>query len=194
MSFIVIQWLEKINRFFNKLFMVIGGLALLGVMLLATANVLFRMFHKPMSGSYEIVGFLGAAVIAFALGYTQRRKDHIVVDIISKKYPGWLRRSVDILRYPAEMTFFTIVGWHVFKLGMRIREEGEVSETLKIIFYPFIFCVAIGFASLALNLFFDFCLTIFGAAKAPADTVSDTSKQQDVLAEIGGISGEKETA
>ena len=141
--------------------MVLGGIALLGVMILATANVVFRVFKVPFSGAYEIIGFLGAAVIAFALGYTQRRKDHIVVDIISKKFPRRLARVLDIFKYSIETIFFGIISWQVFSLAFKYCDECEVSETLKIIFYPFIFCVGIGFACLALNLLTDLMTTIF---------------------------------
>ncbi len=184
-------FLEKINRLVNKLFMAMGGIAVLGVMLLATANVVLRLFGHPFSGSYEIIGFLGTAVIAFALGYTQRRKDHIVVDVVTNRYPAWLKRTIDIVRFPVEMVFFAVVGWQLFRLGCRIRDEGEVSETLKIIYHPFIFCVAAGFVCLTLNLLFDFCTVVFGPVKKPAAVPRAVTKRVEVLEEVGGISGEK---
>ncbi len=141
--------------------MILGGIAVLGVMTLATVNVVLRIFKIPFSGAYEITGFLGAAVIAFALGYTQRRKDHIVVDIVSNKFPRWLARPLDIFKSSLEMVFFGIISWQVFLLAFKICRECEVSETLKIIYYPFIFCVGIGFASLALNLLVDLLTSIF---------------------------------
>jgi hypothetical protein len=39
---------------------------------------------------------------------------------------------------------------------MKISKSGEVSETLKIVFHPFIYCVAFGFAVFALTLIIDF--------------------------------------
>ena len=53
--------------------------------LLATGNVVLRIFHMPFRGTYEIVSFLGAIVIAFALGLPRKRKVHIVVDILDGK-------------------------------------------------------------------------------------------------------------
>ena len=47
--------------------------------------------------------------------------------------------------------FFGIVAWQVSLWGMRIAASGEVSETLKVIYYPFVFCVAVGFGLLALT-------------------------------------------
>jgi TRAP-type C4-dicarboxylate transport system permease small subunit len=84
--------LERINLFLNKILMIIGSVAVLSLMSIATVNVVLRFFfNAPYRGAYEIVGFLGAIVIAFALGYTQKRKAHIVVDILTEKFP---KRSI----------------------------------------------------------------------------------------------------
>ena len=50
------------------------------------ATCCLRIFRMPYRGAYEIVSFLGAVVTAFALGYTQKRKSHIVVDILTETY------------------------------------------------------------------------------------------------------------
>jgi hypothetical protein len=47
------------------------------------------------------------------------------------------------------------VAWQVSLWGMRIAASGEVSETLKVIYYPFVFCVAAGFGLLALTCLLD---------------------------------------
>lgn len=77
--------LEKIRNLFDKAFLFLGGVAVLALMTLATGNVCLRIFGMPYRGAYELVSFLGAVVTAFALGYTQRRKSHIVVDILTEK-------------------------------------------------------------------------------------------------------------
>lgn len=147
--------LLAVRNFVDLVLMILGGVAVLGLMGVATANVVLRFLKVPWAGAPEMVGFLGAVVIAFALGYTQRRKDHIVVDIVSNKFPAWLARPIDIVRYIAEMVFFGIISRQLFVLAFRYREMGEVSETLQIVFYPFVICVAAGFAALALNLLVD---------------------------------------
>ncbi len=42
---------------------------------------------------------------------------------------------------------------------MKIWEAKEVSETLKIIYYPFVFCVCLGFGVLSLTLLTDLLKT-----------------------------------
>jgi TRAP-type C4-dicarboxylate transport system permease small subunit len=153
------NYLDKLNVYLNKILLILGGIAVLSLMSLATGNVLLRVFHMPYRGAYEIVSFLGALVIAFALGYTQKRKDHIVVDILTEKFPKKLNRVLDVVNYSVTLVFFSIVTWQIFVWGAKIWESGEVSETLKIIYYPFIFSVAVGFGVLSLTLLIDLLKT-----------------------------------
>jgi TRAP-type C4-dicarboxylate transport system permease small subunit len=149
--------LEQINVFLNKILMIIGSVAVLSLMSIATGNVVLRFFfNTPYRGAYEVVGFLGAIVIAFALGYTQKRKGHIVVDILTERFPKRINRILDAINYFITMIFFAIVSWQIFVWGIKIAKSGEVSETIKIIFHPFVYCVAIGFLVFSLTLLNDF--------------------------------------
>jgi TRAP-type C4-dicarboxylate transport system permease small subunit len=153
------NYLDKFNKFLNKILMILGGIAVLSLMGLATGNVVLRIFHMPYRGAYEIVSFLGAVVIAFALAYTQKRKGHIVVDILTEKFPKKLNRVLDAINYFVTLIFFSVITWQTFVWGMKIWESNEVSETLKVIYYPFVFCVSLGFAVLAFTLLVDLLQT-----------------------------------
>jgi len=141
--------------------MIAGGVSLLALTLLATMNVALRIFRVPVSGTYEVVSFLGAVVTAGALGYTQKRKDHIVVDILSEKFPAPVKRVLDRMSYLLILVFFSIVSWQTFVYGKRLMRTGELSETLKIAYYPFVFLVGVGFAVLALTSFLDLIETFW---------------------------------
>ena len=145
---------------FSKSFMVVGGAALLLLVLLATANVGLRFFHAPYAGTYELVSFLGALVTAGALAHTQRRKDHIVVDILSEKFPPAVKRCLDAVNYAATSLLFGVIAWQVWVWGGKIKSGGELSETLKLTYYPFVYAVAAGFGLLALVLLVDLLKTI----------------------------------
>lgn len=143
--------LEKFDLLLNRAIMIIGGAALIALMLLATGNVMLRIFRFPFAGAYEVLSFLGAVVTASALGYTQRTRGHIVVDILSEKYPGTVKRLVGAVSYLVIVVFFAVVTWQLFLWGMKIRESGELSETLKIVYHPFIYAVSLGFGALTLT-------------------------------------------
>jgi TRAP-type C4-dicarboxylate transport system permease small subunit len=147
--------LERISELLRKAFMVLAGASLLGLTLLATANVALRTFRVPVSGAYEVVSFLGAIVTAGALGYTQKRRHHIVVDILSSKYPPRLKAAVDRASHVIMFLLFAVVSWQTAMYGLRLARAGEVSETLKIPFHPFVYVTAMGFGVLALTILLD---------------------------------------
>lgn len=155
------KYLDKFNDILNKILLFLGGIAILALMLFATGNVVLRIFHLPFRGTYEIVSFLGAVVIAFSLGYTQKRKDNIVVDILTDKFPDAIKNMIDKVAYLAITIFFGVVAWQLYVWGMKIMESSEVSETLKIIFHPYVFMVAVGFIILSFTAFIDFLKNLF---------------------------------
>lgn len=165
------KYLDRFDAILNKALMIAGGAALLALMLLATGNVLMRLLSIPFSGSYEIISFLGAIVTASALGYTQRNRDHIVVDILSDRFPVKVKRMVDAVSYLIIAGFFAVIARQTFLWGLKIREAGELSETLQIVFYPFVFGVAVGFAFLALSGIVDF-LKVFANGDNGEEKVS----------------------
>ncbi|HOW54965.1 MAG TPA: TRAP transporter small permease subunit, partial [Syntrophorhabdaceae bacterium] len=97
----------------------------------------------------------------FALGYTEKRKGNIVVDILTERFSKRLQKILEGTNYIISGIFFGLVSWQIYEWGMRILESGELSETLKIIYHPFVFAVAFGFAVLAFTLFVDFTGLVF---------------------------------
>lgn len=153
--------LERLSELLRRVLMIAGGVALLALTLLATMNVALRIFRVPVGGTYEVVSFLGAVVTAGALGYTQKRKDHIVVDILTDKFPAAVKRVLDRVSYSLILVFFSIVSWQTFVYGKRLMVTGEMSETLRISYYPFVFIVGLGFAVLALTVLLDLAETVW---------------------------------
>jgi TRAP-type C4-dicarboxylate transport system permease small subunit len=145
------RYLNAINTFLNKVLLILGGMAVLALMLLATGNVGLRILHLPFRGTYEIVSFLGAITIAFGLGYTHKRRDNIVVDILTERFPQGLQTAIGWFADLCIMVFFAIVAWQLYVWAGKLLEGGEVSETLKVIYYPFVYATAVGFAVLSLT-------------------------------------------
>jgi len=148
--------LMRINKFLNKLLTLIGGAILVGMILLTCANIFTRQVFIPIRGTFELMGYAGAVVTAFALGYTQFTNGHISVDVLVNAYPKPLKRIISIFNHGICCAFFFITSWHVLQKALTLKNAGELSETLRIIYYPFTFAVAFGCLILALALFTDF--------------------------------------
>jgi TRAP-type C4-dicarboxylate transport system permease small subunit len=171
--------LETTERILNILLMIVGGAAVLALMVVGAANIITRIFGHPISWAYEVISFLGAVVIAFALGTTQKRKDHIAVNIITHRFPKKVNRAIDGFTYLLTALFFGIVSRQVFRLGMNIMRSGEVSETLKKGYHYFVFCVAVGFAVLSFTLILDFISVFRKAESAEAPGEPSDEKERE---------------
>jgi len=148
--------LEKISNHLNRWFIWIGGAALLTMIGIACANMLLRPLGSPLKGAYELVGFLGALTIAFALGYAQITRAHISVDVLATRYSKKTLQIMNAISSFLCMIFFLLVAWQTAVFATAIWKRGETSETLRIIFHPFVYLVAICCFLLAFVLFIDF--------------------------------------
>jgi TRAP-type C4-dicarboxylate transport system permease small subunit len=158
--------LEKISRLLNKWSIWIGGAALLLMIGIACANMLMRPLGAPLKGAYELVGFFGALTVAFALGHAQITGSHIAVDILATRYSKRTQRIMNAISSFLCMIFFVLVAWQTAVFATTIWKRGETSETLRIIYHPFVYLVAICCALLAFVLFIDFLKSLgFGKGK-----------------------------
>jgi TRAP-type C4-dicarboxylate transport system permease small subunit len=152
----VIGVLDKISGVLNKWFAWMGGVALLALTGIACANMLMRPLGSPFKGAYELVGFFGALVVALPLGYAQISHSHIAVDILATRYSNRTRRIMNAISSFLCMIFFILVAWQSSIYATAIWKRGETSETLRVIYYPFVYVVALCCVVLAFVLFIDF--------------------------------------
>jgi TRAP-type C4-dicarboxylate transport system permease small subunit len=153
--------LQKISRVLNRMFMWVAGAFMVAMILITCANIFLRVVWVPIKGTFELMGLFGAVATAFVLGYTQIKKSHISVDILVSGFPQRIQKILNGINYFVCMVFFAVVGWQISRLATNLWKTGEVTETLRIIYYPFTYAVAFGCFLLALALLVDFLMLFF---------------------------------
>lgn len=156
----MIPMLERISHNLSKWFSWIGGAALLSLTGIACANMLMRPTGAPITGAYELVGFFGALVVSLPLGYAQITRSHISVDILATRYSKRTQRIMNLISSFFCMIFFILVAWQTALYASTIWKRGETSETLRIIYHPFVYVVALCCLLLSLVLLIDFLKSI----------------------------------
>jgi len=126
------------------------------MILLTCANIFLRIFWVPVRGTFELMGYFGAVMTAFALGYTQIKRGHIAVDIVVLGFSKKKQRILNGINCLICMLFFGIAAWQIAKYATTLFVTGELTETLRIIYYPFTYGVALGCALLSLVFLTDF--------------------------------------
>jgi TRAP-type C4-dicarboxylate transport system permease small subunit len=122
--------------------------AILAMMLLTTLDVILRLVSRPIPGTYEIVGLLGSVAVSFSLGYTSVEKGHIIVEFIVRRCAPHLQALIAAVNALVGCAVFVLVSWQCVVYAFNQIETGEVSMTIGLPTYPFMFGVAAGSALL----------------------------------------------
>ena len=149
------DFLDKINLFLSRLLTFIGGVFLVAMVLMTCANIFSRNIWIPIRGTFELMGYFGAIVTAFALGSTQLKKGHIAVDVLINTFSDNTKKILQVVNNGICAVFFSIAAWQIAVKATTLKNTGEVTETLRIIYYPFTYAVAFGCLVLALILLTD---------------------------------------
>ncbi|NDV28876.1 TRAP transporter small permease [Desulfovibrio sp. JC010] len=151
----MIEFLEKTAIWICRILAVIAGAALTLMIILACANMVSRAVWVPVKGTFELMGFLGAVTAGFSLGFSQLHRSHIAVGLLFNRFPKSMQVVLDALSSAVSCVFFVFCANETFKWGMFLYDLEEVSETLGIAFYPFVFAVAFGCLSMAFIVMLD---------------------------------------
>jgi len=120
-----------------------AGFTLVGMMFLTTADVILRAFRRPILGTYEIVGLLGAVVIAFAMPHTTLEEGHVSVEILVSRLSVTVQGVIRVVTHSLTIVLFGLIAWECFRYGKDLRAAGEVSMTLCLPTYPVLYGVAV---------------------------------------------------
>ncbi len=140
--------LYKLTLHINRVLILTAGIFLVAMVVLTCANIFLRMVWIPVRGTFELMGFFGAVVTSFALGYTQLHRGHIAVDILVRKFPRGISKILTAVNNCICILFFALLSWQLAEKGNILLHSGEVTETLRIIYYPFTYGTAVGCAFL----------------------------------------------
>ncbi|AXI00220.1 TRAP transporter small permease [Sporosarcina sp. PTS2304] len=142
----------KFTDYLNQFLAIIAGTALLLMMLLIVFNSIKRIFSDPISGTVEIVSWLGAITGIFALGYTQLNKGHVYIDMVLEKFPRLAQKTIHTCMNVLSAVFFSLAAWQLFLFGLKLQSDGIVSQTIQFSFYPLVILSSIGFIGLVLAI------------------------------------------
>ena len=147
--------LKKLILMLSGFLIKLGGFFLVAMILLTCANIFLRLVWLPVRGTFELMGYFGALVAAFALAQTQALRGHIAVDVLLNTFSAGKQRICRVINSLACLIFMLLCTWQLCLKAGILRATGEVTETLNIIYYPFVYAVALGCLVLALVFLYD---------------------------------------
>ncbi|MFO7963593.1 MAG: TRAP transporter small permease [Desulfobacterales bacterium] len=146
------RWIAKTASAFNLM----AAACVAAMMVLTCADVFLRLFRRPITGTYELVGFLGALFVSFSLANTSVLRGHIAVNFLVQRFSPRTRGMVMLVNDLIAAILFFLVTWQFFVYSRSLKAAGEVSMTLQIPVYPIACGVGFGSGLLFVVLFLRF--------------------------------------
>ena len=122
--------------------MLISGLTLAFMLLFTLADVVMRAFGKPIVGDFEVISFLGAVVVGFAIPYTTLLKAHVIVDFLIEKLPKNVGDGMQVATRIIGIALFLWMGWNFVDMSRDLIKSNEVTPVFRLPYYPITFGLA----------------------------------------------------
>lgn len=161
--------LEKSAQQLAKILYWVAGGAIVSMMLLSCVDIVLRLgvtlYHEyrweflstvhPIPGAFELVCFLGVVAVSFAMPHTSVEKGHVYVSLVVRLFPQRVQAIIGVITSAFGFIFFGLLCWRSISYSIHMQGTGEVSLTLQLPFYPFVYGVAFSAAAVCLVLLVD---------------------------------------
>ena len=141
----MLRTLEKMNHYISAWFERIGIIGLLLILGLTCVDVIgAKLFRVPIHGAIDIVLLSQVVAIAFTFAAAQIAGRHIQVELFVSKLSRGTQETIDSFIYFLQLILFAVIVWRTYMLGRALQIAEEVSATLFIPLYPFVFALTLG--------------------------------------------------
>ena len=150
--------LQTITKGINKVvlpvqnaFSAVACTTLALMMFLTFADVGLRyIFNSPIPGGLELVEYMMAIIVPFALTVTAFGKAHIGVDLIMERFPPKFQAVVGCLTHLISLFLYLAITWQSY-LNIGEQYDSEMTSAVLLIpVYPFVVSLTAAFAFLSL--------------------------------------------
>ena len=162
---------ERVYRAYGRLvtwFAVIAGTVTFSIMWLIDANVLTRkFFNAPVQGSFELTEAGLVLIVFLSLAYTQYKRGHIRVTLLTRHLPLGLQHGLYIFVLFAWCTYAAYTN-AIRSYGMNEQEWGVIQLPI----WPLKTSIVIGTALISIQYLLDsirHCFVASGALPAVGD-------------------------
>ena len=135
--------LLRIVSTINKPVTVIAGSALAFVILVTVADVVMRILGSAVTGTYELVCFSGGILVCFSIPLTSWANRQIQVEFLVMKFPPRIRKVVTVVTKCLGVVLFVLITWNVVLLGNELKSAAQVTQVLRLPFFPVAYAMAI---------------------------------------------------
>lgn len=123
---------------------VVAGVLLVLIMIITSIDVLGNAFGHPILGVEELTSVGAAITIAFVLPLAHKNRAHIGIDILYRRMGKGFKKFDDIFVAILNSILFFFISWQSYNYAIELKNAGEVTATLEIPKYLFLYGVFLG--------------------------------------------------
>lgn len=139
----------------------IAALALLAMMVITVLDVIGgNLFCSPLSGSIDLVSLLQVIAIAFAASMTLIVGHHIRAEFIILLFPEKVKIIVETVITFLSLALFSIIVWQSCSFGYSLQKSGQVSASIFLPIYLFVYGITLGTFLVWLELLHQFIVLL----------------------------------
>jgi TRAP-type transport system small permease protein len=148
---IAYTFLDRLTRPANSLFAAIAATVLVSMMFLTALDVGLRyLLNSPLPGAIELVEYMMALMVPFAVVVAAYNKAHIGVELLLERFSKRVQNIVGCMTCSMEAVLYALITWQSFLNIIEQFHSGMTSAVLLIPHYPFVISLAAAFALLTL--------------------------------------------
>jgi TRAP-type C4-dicarboxylate transport system permease small subunit len=117
----------------------IGAAALVSVMFIVVANVVYRAFGGVIPGTYDLVEIIIVLVAGFSIANTEIHGRQTNVDMLILHLPDRTKLRLRNVCNFLSLVYWAIIAWMTCVVTLENAERGEVTDTLQVSVIPFRF-------------------------------------------------------
>jgi len=133
------------------------GVGILAVMMLLTASdVILRYgFHRPITGADEATALMMAVLVSFGLAYSALHKAHIRIDFLTSRFNFKTQAFLSTIDSILGIGIFSLIAWQSILYAGKVHTGMDMTASLHVPLWPFVWVTVIGSASLAIAFIVD---------------------------------------
>ena len=133
--------ISKISRVVQKIEEVLLSLAILTIAILTIANVVGRLFDRPLAMAEEVCQYCIIVVTFVGLSYAASRGRHIRMTALYDQLSVAQRRWAMVVINGSTAALLFVLTWYAYVYVQTVYELGGIYPVLRVPFYV-VYCVA----------------------------------------------------
>jgi TRAP-type C4-dicarboxylate transport system permease small subunit len=162
----VLQKLMKVSRLLSNWLERIAIAGILVMMGVTCADVVgTKFFRRPVHGAIDAVMLSQVVAIAFTIALTQILGKHVRVDFLLARLRARTQAVIDSIINFFLFILFCVIVWRLYVFGHSMQVAREVSPTLYVPLYPFVYGVAFASIPVCLVFLIEFLISVMKVAR-----------------------------